>query len=196
MTKLKAIELFSHLFTPLFPTLSSIHSLLHSSSQSNTNPFMDHQSIEDVITTITSFLQHLTIQQQYLLLFIFTSIPIYEYSTFDDFAKLHSLLMHLPLIDIPSGIIPLLCLKGVYRMEKKYLQTGDSNANNNNNEMHERESGEEMCLSENRVIEVLQSEGMDPNKEGYDECRNDYYYIINMIIIMNNLIMNAIVIMI
>ena len=164
MTKLKTVESFSHLLTPLFPTLSTIHSSLLSTSQSITNASNNQETIKSATNTITTFLQTLTIQQQYLLLLIFTSIPIYDYPEFDDFSRLHSLLMHLPLIDNPSGVIPLLCLKGVYQLEKKYLQK----RNDENNEGIE--GGE--CCSKNRIKEILHSEGIAPNQEGYDECRH------------------------
>ena len=167
MSKLKAIELFSHLFTPLFPTLSSIRSSLLSTSQITTNISDAQETIQSTANTVTTFLQSLTIQQQHLLLLIFTSIPIYEFSEFDDFSHLHSLLLHLPIINNPSGLIPLLCLKGVYLLEKKSMQPRE---NHEHHESHEGTEGEGYC-SKTRIDEVLHSEGIAPNQEGYDECR-------------------------
>ena len=119
MTKLKTVESFTHLFTPLFPTLSTLRSLSLShlsnsnltspttSSNTPVNSSINQTSTEQMRTTLTTFLQTLTIQQQHLLLMIFTSIPIYDYRQFDDFSHLHSLLIILLLaLLLPLPFVP------------------------------------------------------------------------------------------
>ena len=102
------------------------------------------------MTAVEQFLTSLSLQQQHLLLLLFSLVSVHTSPELNDFAYLHTLLSSLPLLPCSQGIIPLLCLKGVYQLETR-VEDNDNN-------------------DDKRMVDVVKSDGIEPNKDGYDEC--------------------------
>lgn len=94
------------------------------------------------VSPITDYLTSLSLFKQHLLLHVFTLLPL-QHPEFKDYAEIWESINSSRIIPSTSGIIPLLCLRGVYAKDP----------------------------SESRFLEVLIDTGIAPNSEGFEECK-------------------------
>ena len=104
--------------------------------QSLINPFLLPSKC-----SITDYLNSLSLFKQRLLLHVFTLLPL-QRPEFKEYADIWNAISASNIVPSTEGIIPLLCLRGVYVKD----------------------------TSESRFLEVLRNPGIAPNCDGFEEC--------------------------